>query len=66
MQKIIRKDGIEYERKNKLAKYDYAIHLKVSKETIEKLKTIAKEEGTKHNEIIRNLIDNFIEEREGR
>lgn len=59
--KITRKDGIEYERKSKTRNYDSAINIRVSHETIEKLKQIANRYGTKYNTLIRELLEDYIE-----
>lgn len=59
--KITRKDGIEYERKSKTRNYDSVINIRVSHETIEKLKQIANRYGTKYNTLIRELLEDYIE-----
>ena len=59
--KITRKDGIEYERKSKTKNYDSVINIRVSHETIEKLKQIANRYGTKYNTLIRELLEDYIE-----
>ena len=60
-QQIIRKDGIEYERKNKTKNYDSVINIRVSHETIEELKQIANRYGTKYNTLIRELLEDYVE-----
>ena len=59
--KIIRKDGIEYERKAKTRNYDSIINIRVSRETIEDLKAIANKYGIKYNTMVRELIEDYIE-----
>lgn len=60
--KIIRKDGIEYEKtKEKEKHYDSNIHIRVSRETIEDLKAIANKYGIKYNTMVRGLIEDYIE-----
>lgn len=60
--KIIRKDGIEYERiKTKTRNYDSIINIRVSRETIEDLKQIASKYGIKYNTMVRELIEDYIE-----
>lgn len=59
--KVIRKDGIEYERKAKTRNYDSIINIRVSRETIEDLKQIASKYGIKYNTMVRELIEDYIE-----
>ena len=60
--KIIRKDGIEYEKtKEKEKHYDSNINIRVSRETIESLKQIADKYGIKYNTMVRELIEDYIE-----
>lgn len=59
--KIVRKDGIEYERKSKTRNYDSAINIRVSHETIEELKKIAEKYQSKYNTLVRELIEDFVE-----
>lgn len=56
--KITRKDGIEYYRKS--SQYDSHIHIRYSKDKIEKLKKVAKENDIKYNVLIRYIIDDFL------
>lgn len=59
--KIVRKDGIEYERKSKTRNYDSVINIRVSHETIEELKKIAEKYQSKYNTLVRELIEDFVE-----
>ena len=59
--KIIRKDGIEYERKRKEKKLDCALNIRFSREELEKLKALADKEGIKYNALVRKLIVEYIE-----
>lgn len=58
--KITRKDGIEYERKNKTRNYDSIINIRVSRETIEDLKEIASKYGIKYNTMVREVLEDYI------
>jgi predicted DNA binding CopG/RHH family protein len=59
--KIIRKDGIEYERiKTKTRNYDSIINIRVSRETIEDLKEIASKYGVKYNTLVRKVLEDYI------
>lgn len=59
-QKIIRKDGIEYERKPKTKDYNCFINLRYSKEQVEKLKELANNLGVKYQALIKNVLDEYI------
>lgn len=59
--KIVRKDGIEYERKSKTRNYDSVINIRVSHETIEELKKIAEKYGTKYNTMVREVLEDYVE-----
>lgn len=60
--KIIRKDGIEYEKlKEKEKHYDSNINIRVSRETIEDLKQIASKYGIKYNTMIREILEDYVE-----
>lgn len=59
--KIVRKDGIEYERKSKTRNYDSAINIRVSHETIEDLKAIASKYGVKYNTMVREVLEDYVE-----
>lgn len=59
--KIIRKDGIEYERKSKTRNYNSVINIRVSRETIEELKRIAEKYGTKYNTMVREVLEDYVE-----
>lgn len=60
-QEISRKDGIVYERKNKIRNYDSNINIRVSRETLEELKKIAAKLGVKYNAMVRGIIEDFVE-----
>ena len=60
-QKIIRKDGIIMERTIKEKHYDSNICIRISKETIEDLKTIADRLGIKYNTMIREILEDYVE-----
>lgn len=59
--KIIRKDGIEYEKKPKNINYDSSLNIRFTKKNIERLKLIAEKENTKYNTLARKLIEDYIE-----
>lgn len=58
--KIIRKDGVEYERKKKERNYDCSLNIRFSRDELEKLKKLANKEGIKYNALARNLIVEYI------
>lgn len=60
-QKIIRVDGIEYERKKKNVKYTGNLNIRYEKEKIEQLKEIAQKKEVKYNQLIRMILDEYIE-----
>ena len=60
-QTIIRKDGIEYERKAKEKNYNAILYVRIESEKLETLKKIAKNNNENYSEMIRNLINEFIE-----
>ena len=57
---ITRKDGIVYERKKKELKWDGNLHLRYSKNDIDKLKAIAKKEGKRYQIMVKEILDDFI------
>ena len=59
--KIIRADGIKYERKARQAKYNDYIYVRVSSDTVDKLHKIADNKNIKYSDLIRNLIKDYIE-----
>ena len=61
MIQITRKDGINYERKSKTRNYDSAINIRISHETIEELKRIAKNLGVKYNTMVREVLEDYVE-----
>ena len=59
---ITTKKGTTYEREPKDKKYSAKVSIRFAEDTIEDLKEIALEEGTKYNTIIRNLTEKFVED----
>lgn len=59
--KIVRKDGIEFERKSKTRNYDSVINVRVSRETLEELKQIAEKLGVKYNTMVREILKDYVE-----
>ena len=59
-QQINRKDGINYERKSKTRNFDSTINIRVSKETVEDLKKIAKNSNVKYNTMIREILEEVV------
>lgn len=60
-QKITRKDGIVYERRNKKAQYDNRVQIRLATAEIEKLKEYAAKENMTYTSLVRELIEDFIE-----
>lgn len=60
-QQIARKDGINYERKSKTRNYDTVINIRISKETVNSLKTIAEHLGVKYNTMVREILEDYVE-----
>lgn len=59
---ITRRDGIIYTRKKKLVKeYNEKLNIRIKGESLNKLKEIAEKKQIHYSDIIRNLIDNYIE-----
>lgn len=58
--KIIRADGIEYERKKREVKYDKNIFLRISQKDLDLLKKVADKKGVKYSDIVRNLIEEYL------
>lgn len=59
---ITRRDGITYQRKKRNNNFDCHLNIKFYKEKIEQLKKIAKKKETNYNQMLRDLIDEFIKE----
>ena len=59
---ITRKDGIVYERKMRKDMFDARLGFRYFNEKIEKLKQIAEKKGIKYQELIREVLDKYIEE----
>jgi predicted DNA binding CopG/RHH family protein len=60
-QQIVRKDGINYERKSKTRNYDSVINIRISKETVNSLKKIAEHLGVKYNTMVREILEDYVE-----
>ena len=60
-QQITRKDGINYERKSKTRNYDSVINIRMSKQTVDNLKTIAEHLGVKYNTMVREILEDYVE-----
>lgn len=58
---IQRVDGITYKRKKKALEYDSVIHIRISQNDIESLKEIANKKDIKYNQLIRNILIEYIE-----
>lgn len=61
---ITRKDGIVYERKKKEQNFDFRVNLKCYSGTIKSLKEIAVLEDKKYQQLIREILEKYIEEYE--
>lgn len=59
-QQIIRKDGIEYERKFKEKKYDCTLNIRIDRENMELLKQIAERKNIRYNALVRSIIQEYI------
>lgn len=59
---ITRCDGITYKRKKRNNNFDCNLNIKFHKDKIEKLKVIAERLGTNYNQLVRDLIDDLIEQ----
>ena len=59
---ITRCDGITYQRKKRNNNFDCHLNIKFYKEKIEQLKKIAEKKETNYNQMLRDLIDDFIKE----
>lgn len=64
-EKIIRKDGIVYERKKRNTEdsLDSNLCIRIDSKLIEKLKQIAKEENIKYNQLVREVLEDYAEMR---
>ena len=61
---ITRKDGIIYERKKKEQNFDFRVNLKCYSGMIKSLKEIAVLEDKKYQQLIREILEKYIEEYE--
>lgn len=57
---IKRKDGIEYYRRKKET-LNIRINIRISENTLNELKEIAEKKGIKYNALIRNVLEEYIE-----
>ena len=64
-QTITRKDGITYQRIAKEKKYDDVLFLRLKKEKTNRIREIAEKKGVSYCDLIRDKIDEIIEEYEG-
>ena len=63
-QKIVRKDGIVYERRTKEKVLNNNINIRIEKEKKEKIKEIANKLGVGYQELIKKKLDELINEGE--
>lgn len=63
-QKIVRSDGIVFERKPKENILNDNIHIRIEKNKKEKIKEIANKLGVGYQELIKNKLDELISEGE--
>lgn len=59
---ITRKDGIVYERKKKEQNFDFRVNLKCYSGMIKSLKEIAVLEDKKYQQLIREILEKYLEE----
>ena len=57
---IKRKDGIEYYRKKREI-LNIKVNIRINENTLNELKEIAEKKGIKYNALIRNVLENYIE-----
>ena len=58
---ITRKDGITYTRKRKEQNYDCNLNLRLYKDTIDKLKDIASFRGKKYQNMVREILEEYVD-----
>ena len=63
-QKIVRKDGIVFERRTKAKVLNDNINIRIEKNKKEKIKEIANKLGVGYQELIKNKLDELINEGE--
>ena len=63
-QKIVRKDGIVFERRTKAKILNDSINIRIEKNKKEKIKEIANKLGVGYQELIKNKLDELINEGE--
>lgn len=63
-QKIVRKDGIVFERRTKEKVLNDNINIRIEKNKKEKIKEIANKLGVGYQELIKNKLDELINEGE--
>lgn len=59
--KVIRKDGIEYERTVKEDQLTKKLTIRLSPQLIEKIKQVADYKNEKYNTMCRNIIEDYVE-----
>ena len=59
--KIIRKDGVEYERKNRKVNYNTKITFKCEEELANDFKETANKNNIKYNAALRMLMKEYVE-----
>ena len=62
MKQTIIRNGKEITRNMKIVNYDSNINIRVSSETIEELKQIANSLGVKYNTMVREILEDYVEE----
>lgn len=62
MKQIIKtKNGTTYERNWDVREYYKHLHIRISDNTMQKLKNIADKKQVKYSDIVRNLIEDYLE-----
>ena len=62
MKQIIKtKNGTTYERNWDVREYYKHLHIRISDNTMQKLKNIADKKQIKYSDIVRNLIEDYLE-----
>lgn len=59
---ITRKDGIVYTRKKRNKNFDCHLNIKFHNETKDRFKKIAESKGMKYNTLIREILEQYVEE----
>lgn len=58
-QRIVRTDGVEYERKPKAKNYDASVTIRINSESLNVFKEKAALEDTSYSELLRELIEEY-------